>query len=41
MSGAIELFKFVGRRAGLSPWFIAGVALIPTTVIQVGHIRLG
>jgi hypothetical protein len=26
VSGAIELFKFVGRRAGLSPWVVAGIA---------------
>jgi hypothetical protein len=26
VSGAIELFKFAGRRTGVSPWVIAGVA---------------
>jgi hypothetical protein len=26
LTGTIELFKFVGRRTGISPWVIAGIA---------------
>jgi hypothetical protein len=32
VSGAIELFKFAGRRTGLSPWIIAGVAGIGVAI---------